>query len=294
MINRRIDQWLNRIPGLGKTGDTLAHTLHNTVLNGGDGIRQVADLLHGTWMGHPLHPVLTDVVVGGWSLGLLFDVVSLVIDSREAEIVADALTAAGTVAAVPTILSGLADYSTIPHDAADAGLVHAVANDVAFVLQLASSAARSDGNRGSAIALSGAAMLFATAGAWLGGHLVYDKKVGVNHAEQAKKPEAWTSVLAATELHESDARQVEVVEHPVLLYRQGEEVWAIGAVCPHAGGPLEEGTFFDGCVQCPWHDSVFDLRDGSVVHGPSTYAVTAYDARIEDGQVQVRVTKQTS
>ncbi|MBZ0302599.1 MAG: Rieske (2Fe-2S) protein [Anaerolineae bacterium] len=75
---------------------------------------------------------------------------------------------------------------------------------------------------------------------------------------------------------------------PVLLYREGEAIDAIGAVCSHAGGPLEDGSFADGCVECPWHNSVFDLRDGHVVHGPATFDEPHYQVRIQDGQIEVR------
>jgi nitrite reductase/ring-hydroxylating ferredoxin subunit len=74
----------------------------------------------------------------------------------------------------------------------------------------------------------------------------------------------------------------------VLLYRYGGTVYAISAVCSHAGGPLEEGQFDGFCVQCPWHDSVYDLRDGSVVHGPATFNQPAYRARIYNGQIEIR------
>lgn len=288
MFPKRIEQLLHKIPKLDRAGDAVAHTIHDAVLRGGTGTRTLADMLHGTWLGHPLHPVLTDLTVGGWSLGLLFDLISLGNRTPRSEDIADALTTAGTVAAVPTILSGVADYSTIPQNASGVGLAHSVSNDVAFVLQLTSINARKKGKRGRAIALSGAAMLLATLGAWLGGHLVFDKKVGVNHAESGEEPAEWTPVLDEGSLLPEKPKRVEVAGTPILLYRHGEQIYAVGAVCPHAGAPLEEGDFSDGCVQCPWHDSVFDLVDGTVVHGPSTYPVSSYSVRIRNGQVEVR------
>jgi nitrite reductase/ring-hydroxylating ferredoxin subunit len=81
---------------------------------------------------------------------------------------------------------------------------------------------------------------------------------------------------------------VTVADAPVLLYRDGAEISAIGAVCSHAGGPLDEGSTEDHCVRCPWHDSVFDLRDGSVVHGPATYPEPGFDVRERDGQIELR------
>jgi len=59
--------------------------------------------------------------------------------------------------------------------------------------------------------------------------------------------------------------------------------------CSHAGAPLDEEQFYDGCVECPWHNSVFDLRDGRVIHGPATFPEPTYDARMRDGQVEVRL-----
>lgn len=64
---------------------------------------------------------------------------------------------------------------------------------------------------------------------------------------------------------------------------------AIDAVCSHAGGPLDEGSF-EGCfVQCPWHDSVFDLRDGRVKHGPATIPQPGFAVRERNGQLEVRL-----
>jgi nitrite reductase/ring-hydroxylating ferredoxin subunit len=95
--------------------------------------------------------------------------------------------------------------------------------------------------------------------------------------------------LAADNLREREPRRIEVADQPVLLYRIGNQIQAIGAVCPHSGGPLEQGKFYNGCVECPWHNSVFSLADGWVIHGPSTYAITNYEARIRDGMIEVRL-----
>jgi nitrite reductase/ring-hydroxylating ferredoxin subunit len=83
-------------------------------------------------------------------------------------------------------------------------------------------------------------------------------------------------------------RRVTLGTHAILLYREDDEIHAIGAVCAHAGGPLEQGEFYDGCVQCPLHDSVYDLRTGKVVHGPSTYSQPHYEVRVADGMIEVR------
>ncbi len=288
MIREQIDLALDNAQ-LEQTALNLAHTIHTAVLEGGEGTRTLADFLHGTWLGHPLHSVLTDIVVGAWTIGAFLDMVSLFGRSRQVEMMADVLTQIGNYAALPTLLSGLTDFSTIPEPAAKIALTHSVANNIGFALQVASARARSQGERERALSLSGLAMVFLMTGAYLGGHLSYAKKVGVKNSEDATEPQDWTPALEATKIREREPRRIEVAGQPVLLYRQGNHIQAIGAVCPHAGGPLEQGKFYNGCVQCPWHDSVFALDDGRVVHGPSTYPVNHYEARIRNGMVEVRL-----
>jgi nitrite reductase/ring-hydroxylating ferredoxin subunit len=77
---------------------------------------------------------------------------------------------------------------------------------------------------------------------------------------------------------------------PILLYRSYEQIHAMSARCTHAGGPLDEGAVDDfACtVQCPWHQSLFRLLDGSVVHGPASIPEPAYDVRVEAGRIEVR------
>lgn len=288
MISERVDLALDNAQ-LQKVAMDLSNAIHNAVLEGGEGTRQLADLLHGTWLGHPLHPVLTDVVVGAWSIGAFFDMFSFFNKSRQIEMMADALTQIGNYAALPTLLSGLADFSTIPEPAARLALAHSVANNIGFALQVASARARNQGNRERGLSLSGLAFVFIMTGAYLGGHLSYAKRVGVNQIEEATEPQGWTSALDVTKLREHEPRRVEVAGQPVLLYREGNRIQAIGAVCPHAQGPLEQGKFSNGCVECPWHHSVFSLTDGHVVHGPSTYRVPHYETRIRNGMIEVRL-----
>lgn len=291
MLNLKVDSLFERVPVLKEAGVKIARAIHDQVLAAGEPVRDVVDVLHGTWLGHPLHPVLTDFVVGALSLGGLFDLASLMGGGHSARKAADTLTAMGTAAAVPTAITGLADFSTIPRGAASYGLVHGVANNTAFLLYLLSLVARKNGERGKGIALSTAGMTVITAGAYLGGHLVFSKKVGVDHTERVTEPEDWVGVMNERDLLQQEPVRVEVAGHGVLLYRTGDRVLAVGATCPHAGGPLEEGTFYGGCVQCPWHDSVFNLEDGSIVHGPATYPLPAYEARLRNGRVEVRLAK---
>jgi nitrite reductase/ring-hydroxylating ferredoxin subunit/uncharacterized membrane protein len=287
MYPARIEESIERIPGLAEKGTQIARAIHNFVL-GDRQARKVADVLHGTWLGHPLHPVLTDIPIGAWTIAVLCDLVAAQRGSAEAAKMADALTAIGAIAAIPTAIAGVADYSAIDESASALATMHGLLNSAGLVLNLLSLRDRATGNRERGVMLSAAAFGILNASAWLGGEMVYHKRVGVNHAADAGGPEGWRPALSSADLPQRTPLRAEVDGVPVLLYRDGPEVFAIGAVCSHAGGPLDEGEIEDRCVRCPWHDSVFDLRDGSIVHGPATYPEPAFDVREQGGQIEIR------
>ena len=128
-----------------------------------------------------------------------------------------------------------------------------------------------------------------TVSAWLGGELTYRHSVGVNRSSRPDGPKEWTPVIEDAELPEQQPRRVEFEGSPILLYRYNGSVYAIGSVCGHDGGPLDQGRFDGYCVECPWHQSVYDLRDGRVVHGPTAYAKPSYDTRVIDGRVEIKL-----
>lgn len=288
-IKEQIDNAIESTPILKEAGSTVKNTLHDMILSD-EKLRDAADILHGTWLGHPLHPVLTDVTIGAWTFAAVFDALSLLSRSPGNKKAADTLTVIGTVSALGTAITGMADYSAIKKDAVAHGTLHGLMNMVGFVMYVFSLMARRRKNRGLGIALSTSSLGLLMASAWLGGEMVYRHRVGVNHAPtNVKKPERWTTVMNDEDLKIKPQR-VDVNGEAVMLYRRNGEIVAIGAVCSHAGGPLDEGKIdtVNMCVQCPWHDSVYNLRDGSVVHGPSTYNQPAYEARAYRGKIQIR------
>ena len=289
MYAAKVEHAIERIPGLADNGAKVAHAIHTAVLSGGDGIRKVADILHGTWLGHPLHPVLTDIPIGAWTVAMMCDLVAAQRGSPETEKMADALVAIGAVAAVPTALAGVADYSAIDESAMAMASIHGLLNSAGLILNALSIRDRATGNRERGVMLSTVAFGLLNVSAWIGGDMVYNRKIGVNHIKEPDGPERWQTAIASGDLPEHTPKRIEVAGAPVLLFRDGMSVYAIGAVCSHAGGPLDEGQFYDGCVECPWHNSVFDLRDGSVVHGPATYPEPAYDTRVHNDQIEIRL-----
>lgn len=284
---------ISDVPGIEETGLKLSRYVHRAVLKGGRPARKIADLLHGTWLGHPLHPILTDITVGAWALGALFDAIAAIRGSRYAERVADTLAETGTISSIGTLLTGLTDYSAVQKAAISPATIHALLNDVNVALYLLSVRDRRNGNRNRGVFFSTLAITLAVVSAWLGGHLVYSHKVGVDHSQKYAGPKDWTPVLNESDLEENKPEAVEVDGNKVLLFRCNGSIHAIDAVCSHAGGPLEEGTFTDCTVQCPWHDSVFDLRTGSIVHGPTTHPLASMITRVRDGQIEIRMKHQT-
>jgi nitrite reductase/ring-hydroxylating ferredoxin subunit/uncharacterized membrane protein len=246
--------------------------------------RAVRNVLSGTYIGHPLHPILTDLPIGAWTMAALFDVAG----GRASEPAADALVMAGIITAVPAAAAGLNDWSDTQGKKRRTGLVHALANGTALGLYISSALARGSGRRRLGKALSFAGFGLMNFSAFLGGHLVYAHAVNVNKTADRRGPANWTSVRSEHELPEGERRLADVRGVSVLLHRSDGNVHAIDSVCSHMGGPLQEGDIENDCVTCPWHGSTFRLTDGSVLRGPATRPQPAYAARIEKGHIQIR------
>jgi nitrite reductase/ring-hydroxylating ferredoxin subunit/uncharacterized membrane protein len=247
----------------------------------------VKDALSGSWLGHALHPLLTDVPIGLWTSALTLDWVG----GRSGEAAADRLIALGVGAAVPTAVSGFTDWadSTVGNEAVTrVGVVHATSNLAAAALFAGSWVARKRGSRGRGKLLALAAGSALGAGGFLGGHLSYAEGVGVDQTAFQQPESDWHDAVAGTDLVDGEPQVADVDGVPVMLLRQGGEVFALSDRCAHRGGPLHEGTIEDGCVHCPLHDSVFRLRDGSLVHGPSAYPQPAWETRERAGRIEVR------
>ncbi len=247
--------------------------------------RPVKNALSGVWLGHRLHPALVPLPIGLWTSATLLDFVA----TTQARSGADFLVGAGVVAALPTAAAGLSDWADTYGPTRRVGIVHAAANTVALTCYTASLVARALGRRKPAVALGLAGLGAVTIAGYLGGHLAYVQGYGVERSRAFHQgPAEWTAVLPAAELVEGKAQVVKAGDVDVMLYRDGGVVYALDEVCNHAGGPLHEGSFHDGCVTCPWHGSTFRLRDGAVRRGPAAASQPAYSTRVVGGQIEVR------
>jgi nitrite reductase/ring-hydroxylating ferredoxin subunit/uncharacterized membrane protein len=246
------------------------------------------DLLSGTWLGHQLHPLLTDIPIGSFTGATILDLLG----GRRAQPAANLLAAVGVASVVPTAAAGLADWSDTYGFGRRVGVVHAAANLVGVGFYSASVVARLRGNRWSATTLGLVGMGAMTLGGYLGGHLTLVRGVGVNQTFMEDPSSDWKVATSDKSLAERTPLLVDVDEVPTLLYRSAKKPYALSNRCTHAGGPLNEGEFTESaagpCVECPWHQSVFRLADGSVVHGPAAVPQPSYGVRVTGDDLEIR------
>jgi nitrite reductase/ring-hydroxylating ferredoxin subunit/uncharacterized membrane protein len=244
------------------------------------------DVLHGRWLGHPVHPLMVQLPIGTWLSAAVLDVLP---GHRRA---AQVLIGAGLATAGPAAVTGWTDWAELPKEQQRVGLVHAAGNVTAVALYTASFLARRRGRvwRGKALGLAG--LTAVGVGGALGGHLAYRQAAGANHAEEVPHwvEPGWHPVGDVADLPVGRAVRRHVGEVAVMVVREaGGAVHVLADRCSHMAGPLSEGEILDGCVRCPWHGSVFRLADGWNVRGPATAPQPAFDTRIVDGRLEVRL-----
>ena len=240
--------------------------------------------LSGTAFGHPLHPPLTDVVIGAWTSAVALDWIG----GKRGGPAADWLVALGVLSALPTAAAGLNDWATLEGPTRRLGLVHGTTNVVATGLFGTSWLARKAGRRvvGRLLALAGYGTV--SVGAFLGGHLSFRRGVGVDHTAFLEAPEDWTAVADESSVKELEPLLVKSAEVEIVLVRERGSLHALLERCAHQGGPLHEGRIEDGCVVCPWHSSRYRLSDGAALSGPTAHPQPAVQVRVRDGKVEVR------
>jgi uncharacterized membrane protein len=181
---------LESVEVLDGPGRTAGRTIRRLIPDGAP-----KDALSGAWLGHALHPIMTDIPLGAWTSSVLLDWTG----GNESQSASDRLILAGVVAAGGAVATGWSDWADAEQGNAAvrrSGLVHAAANATATALMIGSYFARKRGarGRGRLLSLAGAAAL--GTGGWLGGHLTYTLGAGVT----AGAPAAGTQATATPEL----------------------------------------------------------------------------------------------
>ena len=243
----------------------------------------IRDLLNGRWLGHPLHSAVTDIPIGSL-LGVV------ILDVLGQPTAADIVLVGTIVFMVLAAVAGLADYSETTGTPLTRATLHATLMTVGLVILIVSALLRAGApaDRTVPIALSIIGFLVITAGAFVGGDVVYLLGNMVSRHAFRGAGTKWIrldtgDVTDLGTLPEATPTKMKAGINDLVVVRIGETVHAMHNVCAHAGGPLNEGRLVDGCIECPWHYSRYRLTDGLAKRGPTVYDQPSYEIRSAEG-----------
>lgn len=275
-------KWLDSV------GDPLQQYINSLFSNAGPSGKQLKNFLNGTWLGHPLHPMLTDVPVGAWTCTFLLDVVGSAKDDEALHAAADLTLTTGLLAAAGSAASGFTDWSDTYGKERNVGLLHGVAMLTTFGVYLLSLLLRLGGARKTGARLGYLGYGLLAAGAYVGGDEVFDIGYGVNHTAFDHLPDKFVTVMKETDLPADTPTKAEAGGVPVLLVKRDEHIYALHDTCVHAGCSLSGGKLDGRGIICPCHGSHFDLLDGSVIDGPATMPEPHFEVRVREGEIEVK------
>lgn len=237
----------------------------------------IRSFLNGTWLGHPLHAVLTDVPIGALLLVIVLDVLGQPTG-------ADVALVLGILAMLASAVIGFADYSVTDGKARGRATVHATLMVVALLVYLVSLGLRAGGpaDRTVPIGLSIVGFLILSAGAYVGGDAVFALGNMVDRHAWRPAGAKW-GPLEVGDLPDGTPVKARLGLQNLVVVRSGETIHALHDQCAHAGGPLSGGRLVDGCIECPWHASRFELATGRRRRGPTVYDQPAYEVRPAEG-----------
>ena len=270
--------------------EKLQKLIDRALYSGGSAPAQkIRNFLNGTWLGEPLHVILTDVPIGAWTVALACDGLELASGNREFALAADTSLAIGLLGAAGAAVTGLTDWSDVDPPPRRTGLIHGLLNVTATALYVTSLVLRRKGSRTAGRISAGLGYAVMTYAAHLGGTMVYDYRVGVDRTSGEVFPEKFVAVLPEAELPEARPTRAEHQSVPILLVRRGTRIFALAETCSHFSGPLSEGKLVGDSIVCPWHSSRFALDDGRVLDGPAVHPQPCLEARVQNGQIEVRM-----
>jgi nitrite reductase/ring-hydroxylating ferredoxin subunit/uncharacterized membrane protein len=245
--------------------------------------------LHGVFLGHPLHPAITDVPVGSWTVTAALDLLEIRGDNQY-RAGADFAVLLGLLASVPAALSGITDWADTHGRPQRLGAMHGILNSAAMAAYLVSYAARRSERRGWGKFFGFIGYGLVGAGAYLGGDLTFSTRTGVNHAPEAEYdlPSEFQAACPLADLVEGKPHKVTLGRVDIMVVKTSDSIYALADQCSHLAGPLSEGKIEGDSVVCPWHNSRFCLKDGRVVDGPATQNQHSLDVKVDHGQVMLK------
>jgi nitrite reductase/ring-hydroxylating ferredoxin subunit/uncharacterized membrane protein len=249
------------------------------------------DFLNGSWLGHSIHAVLVDVVIGAATAAVLLDVLRVVLGVDGLETATTWTLGLVTLAGLSAIFTGLTDFKdTATGDERNITVLHGLINIVAVLVFAVSLFQRLGGGHDAAFWTLVIGYLVVSVGGYIGGHVVFKYGYMVNHNAFARgrKAAEFTAVAPVAGLVDDTPTAVSYGATKLVLVKRGDVVFALKETCSHAGGPLAEGKVKGDNIECPWHFSQFRLSDGAVRHGPASSRQVAYRARIAGDQVEIQ------
>jgi len=271
------------------------------------------DFLEGKPLRHPIHPMLVHFPIGLFILSLLLDLASLVFPNVP-NLVRDSFYAMllGVITALIAAMPGFVDYTDIrsDHPGKRTATAHLTLNLVVVALYGINLGVRSSSLADPRISigpliLSLVGIVLLSASGYLGGRLVYDEGIGVGrhkrrtptpadtlHFSAFKKGDGgFVLVPEAERLGENETLRVKIDGQVMTIAKIDNQVYAFQEFCTHRFGPLSEGAFDGFNVQCPWHNSCFDVRTGKVTQGPAKIDLKTFRVDVRGGKVFVGVSR---
>jgi len=293
-VGERVLSVLGRQGWLDRPGYRLEHTLGFALAACGSAGERIGNLLHGTWLGHPLHPLVVALPTGAVATTVALDVAAVLPGHasglREASRVS---LGVGIITSLAAATTGVNDWQYTQEQSRRVGIVHGALNAVATALYVLSWCDRRRGRHVRGVAASAVGYGITVASGYLGASLVYRLGVGVDQSGARWDTGEWTPLLAEAVLEAGKPQRVEVAGVGLVLLRDGDDVLAVGELCPHLGAPMVDGWMDRGLLVCPWHGSRFDPVTGQVVRGPATAPLPCYQTRIRAGTIEVRPGERT-
>ncbi|HET8569107.1 MAG TPA: Rieske 2Fe-2S domain-containing protein [Candidatus Limnocylindria bacterium] len=286
MIRRAVNRVLDAQTWADGLGDTLAN-LYLAVLRP---MPRVKDLLHGTWLGHALHPALTDFAIGGVTVGIVLDIAARA-GARDLAPGANAATLVGLVAMLGSAVTGAADHTGTYGRERRFATIHSLIMYTAAVLYLVSVLSRYGfvaPNTDVAFVTALLGFLLVSAGSYIGGEVVYGLGYMVDRHAWRSGGTKWAALEPAT-FAEGAPEKAKAGGQPLVVVRRGAALQVLHDTCAHAGCSLaENGKIVGDTIECGCHGSRFELATGRVARGPATYDQPRYEVREEQGRFEVR------
>jgi nitrite reductase/ring-hydroxylating ferredoxin subunit/uncharacterized membrane protein len=247
-------------------------------------IPPLKDFLHGVWLGHPLHPALTDVPIGAF-------VVAVILYLTGARAAAAVPIGVGIVFMLLAALAGYADYIDLEDKTRRFGTVHSSLMLVALVFYLVSFVMRLGGNTGGTAVLLGLiGFVIVIGSAYVGGELVFNLGTQVDRHAWRGGGTKW-SALDVSEVAEGKPTKAKAGAQTLVVVRLAKQIHALHDTCAHQGCSLsEQGKVVGDAIECQCHGSRYRLRDGLVIRGPAVYDQPHYEVREAEGKLEARRT----